>query len=136
MLFDSGVGGLTVLAEGVERESQAALLRDKLAALEKSLEKQRAVAADRGDRDILSVVMENGLVIVTVLWGADLLAKIGERDQAGFGKDDFRLISEQVTSDGVNAEIFVLHPVSYVEFIANHINFNGEIGRASCRERV
>jgi excinuclease ABC subunit C len=46
---------------------QAAQLRDKMVALEKSLEKQRAVAADRGDRDILSVVMENGLVVVTVL---------------------------------------------------------------------
>lgn len=38
------------------------------------------------------------VVIVSVLWGADLLAKMGERDQFGFGKDDFRLISEQVTS--------------------------------------
>ena len=46
---------------------QAAHLRDKLAALEKSLEKQRAVAADRGDRDILSVVMDEGLIVVTLL---------------------------------------------------------------------
>lgn len=38
------------------------------------------------------------IVIVTVLWGADLMARISERDQTGFGKDDFRLISEQVTS--------------------------------------
>jgi hypothetical protein len=38
------------------------------------------------------------IVVVTVLWGADLLVKMSERDAAGFGKDDFRLISEQVTS--------------------------------------
>ncbi len=45
----------------------AAQLRDKLAALEKSLEQQRAVAADRGDRDILSVVMEEDLIVLTLL---------------------------------------------------------------------
>jgi hypothetical protein len=38
------------------------------------------------------------VVLVSVLWGADLLAKISERNQTGIGKDDFRLISEQVTS--------------------------------------
>lgn len=38
------------------------------------------------------------VIVVTVLWGADLLARMSERDAAGFGKDDFRLISEQVTS--------------------------------------
>ena len=38
------------------------------------------------------------IVLVSVLWGVDLLAKISERNQSGFGKDDFRLISEQVTS--------------------------------------
>lgn len=38
------------------------------------------------------------VTIVTVLWGADLLAKFAERDHFGFGKDDFRLVSEQVTS--------------------------------------
>ncbi len=46
---------------------RAAQLRDKLAALEKSLEKQRAVAADRGDRDILGVAAEEGLIVITVL---------------------------------------------------------------------
>jgi hypothetical protein len=38
------------------------------------------------------------VALVAVLWGADLLAKMSERDVAGFGKDDFRLVSEQVTS--------------------------------------
>jgi len=38
------------------------------------------------------------VVLVTLLWGADLFAKMSERDQSGIGKDDFRLISEQVTS--------------------------------------
>ena len=46
---------------------QAAQLRDKLTALEKSLEQQRAVAADRGDRDILSVVVEDNLIVLTLL---------------------------------------------------------------------
>ena len=46
---------------------RAAQLRDKLAALGKSLEKQQAVAADRGDRDILYVLREKGFIIVTVL---------------------------------------------------------------------
>lgn len=38
------------------------------------------------------------ILLVAVLWGVDLLAKMSERDQLGIGKDDFRLISEQVTS--------------------------------------
>lgn len=38
------------------------------------------------------------VLLVTVIWGTDLLSKMSERDQAGVGKDDFRLISEQVTS--------------------------------------
>jgi len=38
------------------------------------------------------------VVIVTVLWGTDLLAKLSEREQTGIGKDNFRLISEQATS--------------------------------------
>jgi hypothetical protein len=38
------------------------------------------------------------VVLVAVLWGVDLLSKMSERDQLGVGKDDFRLISEQVTS--------------------------------------
>ncbi|MBL0714967.1 MAG: excinuclease ABC subunit UvrC [Desulfosarcina sp.] len=46
---------------------RAAQLRDKMAALENSLEKQRAVSADRRDRDILSVAIENDLIIVTLL---------------------------------------------------------------------
>lgn len=47
--------------------------------------------------------------LVSVLWGTDLLVKIAERDQTGFGKDDFRLITEQVTSG-----IAVLIMVSFV----------------------
>jgi hypothetical protein len=37
-------------------------------------------------------------VLIGALWGIDLLARISERQQSGIGKDDFRLISEQVTS--------------------------------------
>ena len=45
---------------------RAAQLRDKITALEKSLEKQLSVATDRRDRDILSVALEDELVIVTL----------------------------------------------------------------------
>lgn len=57
-----------------------------------------------GDRAAASGVRARWLeaagwvVIVAVLWGADLLARMAERDLTGVGKDDFRLISEQVTS--------------------------------------
>ena len=38
------------------------------------------------------------VVLVALLWGTDLLAKLSERDQTGIGKETFRLVSEQVTS--------------------------------------
>lgn len=37
-------------------------------------------------------------LLILVLWGTDLYVKISERNLAGFGKSDFRLIVEQVTS--------------------------------------
>jgi hypothetical protein len=37
-------------------------------------------------------------LLIAILWGADLLARASERAQTGIGKDDFRLVSEQVTS--------------------------------------
>lgn len=36
--------------------------------------------------------------VVAVLWGSDLLVKFAERETFGGGKDDFRLVSEQITS--------------------------------------
>lgn len=38
------------------------------------------------------------LGLVAVLWGSDLLAKLGEQATGGIAKDTFTLISEQVTS--------------------------------------
>jgi len=38
------------------------------------------------------------IVLVTVLWSVELLAAMSTRDAIGAGKDDFRLVSEQVTS--------------------------------------
>lgn len=38
------------------------------------------------------------IVLVTVLWTVELLAAMATRDQFGGGKDDFRMVSEQVTS--------------------------------------
>jgi len=38
------------------------------------------------------------VVLIAVFWGSDLLAKIAVRNQTGIGKDDFSLISEQITS--------------------------------------
>ena len=38
------------------------------------------------------------IAIVSLLWGTDLLAKFSVREQTGVGLDNFRLVSEQVTS--------------------------------------
>jgi hypothetical protein len=38
------------------------------------------------------------IVLVAVLWGTDLFVKFSERGYTGTGKDDFQLVSEQVTS--------------------------------------
>jgi hypothetical protein len=46
------------------------------------------------------------VVLVTVLWGTDLFVKFSERGYSGIGKDDFQLISEQLTS-GVAVLIMV-----------------------------
>ena len=54
------------------------------------------------------------IVLVTVLWGTDLLAKISERNQTGIGKDDFFLISEQVTS-AVAALVMILFVIRWLE---------------------
>jgi len=51
--------------------------------------------------------------LVTLLWGTDLLAKLSVRDQAGVGKDTFRLVSEQVTS-GIAVLIMVLFLIQWV----------------------
>lgn len=53
------------------------------------------------------------VVIVSVFWGADLMAKISERDQTGVGKEDFRLISEQVTS-GLAVLVMIVFVVYWV----------------------
>jgi len=38
------------------------------------------------------------IAIVSLLWGTELLAKFSVREQTGVGLDNFRLVSEQVTS--------------------------------------
>ncbi|MDH4109018.1 MAG: LytTR family transcriptional regulator [Gammaproteobacteria bacterium] len=49
------------------------------------------------------------VALVTVLWGTDLYVKFSERDAFGVGKDDYRLVVEQVTSGlGVLAMIPLL----------------------------
>lgn len=53
-------------------------------------------------------------VSVTVLWGTDLLAKLSVRNQTGFGKSDFLLISEQVTS-AVAALIMILFVIRWLK---------------------
>jgi len=54
------------------------------------------------------------LVLVTVLWGTDLLAKISERNQTGIGKENFLLISEQVTS-AVAVLVMILFVIRWLE---------------------
>jgi len=53
------------------------------------------------------------IVLVAVLWGTDLLAKFSVRDQTGFGKDTFRLVSEQVTS-AVAVLVMILFVVQWL----------------------
>ena len=67
-------------------------------------------------RTKLRTLLEAGalLLLVTVLWGTDLLAKLAERDQTGVGKDTFRLVSEQVTS-AVAVLIMVLFLVQWLK---------------------
>lgn len=38
------------------------------------------------------------VLLIALLWGTDLFVKFAERDTLGFGKDDHRLVVEQVTS--------------------------------------
>jgi len=54
------------------------------------------------------------IILVAVLWGTDLLAKLSVRDQTGVGKDTFRLVSEQVTS-AVAVLVVVLFLVQWVK---------------------
>lgn len=51
--------------------------------------------------------------LIGLLWGTDLIAKILVRDQEGIGKNDFLLISEQVTS-ALAALIMVLFVVRWL----------------------
>ena len=54
------------------------------------------------------------VVLVAVLWGTDLLPKLSVRDQAGFGKDTFKLVSEQVTS-AVAVLVMILFLVQWLK---------------------
>jgi len=53
-------------------------------------------------------------VLIGVLWGTDLVAKILVRDQDGIGKNNFLLISEQVTS-AMAALVMVLFVVRWLK---------------------
>ena len=54
------------------------------------------------------------VLLVFILWGTDLLAKISVREQTGFGKDTFRLVSEQVTS-AIAVLVMVLFLVQWLK---------------------
>ncbi len=55
-------------AASLERFEKAAQLRDTIFAVEKILEKQVAVTADRGDRDVIVAAGDRGKAIVTLLF--------------------------------------------------------------------
>ena len=61
----------------LERYEKAAELRDKLFALEKTLEKQLSVSADLKDRDVLALVTSSDHAMITMLYvrGGFLLGK-------------------------------------------------------------
>ncbi|PIE70448.1 MAG: excinuclease ABC subunit C [Deltaproteobacteria bacterium] len=46
---------------------EAALLRDRLFALERMLERQVVVSADLGDRDVIGMARESGLLVITLM---------------------------------------------------------------------
>jgi hypothetical protein len=54
------------------------------------------------------------IILVAILWGTDLLAKLSERDLTGVGKDTFRLVSEQVTS-AVAVLVMILFLVQWLK---------------------
>ena len=54
-------------AAAVEAFERAAVLRDKIFALEATLEKQRVVSTDFKDRDVLAVVEKGGMFVITLL---------------------------------------------------------------------
>lgn len=58
------------------------------------------MSSDSNNKFDLRVWLEAAgwIALVSLLWGSDLLAKISVREQTGIGLDNFRLVSEQVTS--------------------------------------
>jgi hypothetical protein len=58
------------------------------------------LSSDNQNRLNLRVLLEAAgwIALVTLLWGTDLLSKFSVREQTGIGLDNFRLVSEQVTS--------------------------------------
>ena len=109
---------------GLERYEKAAELRDKLFALEKTLEKQLSVSADLKDRDVLGLVTSSDHAMVTMLFvrGGFLLGKrqfvfekvlATEEDMlAGF----LRQFYEQAHM--IPPEILVSHDLEDAEIIA------------------
>ncbi len=74
------------------------------------------LSTDNENKNILRSCFEAAgwTVLIAILWGTDLLAKISERNQTGFGKDNFLLISEQITS-AVAVLIMVLFVVRWLK---------------------
>jgi excinuclease ABC subunit C len=71
---------MVVAAENQQFE-QAALLRDKMFALERTLERQITVSNDFSDRDVVGIVLEDDISVVTLLrvrggfcWAAAILS--------------------------------------------------------------
>jgi hypothetical protein len=56
------------------------------------------------------------ILLVTILWGTDLVAKILAAEQSGVPADYFRLVSEQVTS-AIAALVMVLFLVQWVKLL-------------------
>ena len=58
------------------------------------------LSSDNEEKHILRLWLEAAgwIALIALLWGTDLLAKFSVREQTGIGLDNFRLVSEQVTS--------------------------------------
>ena len=81
------------------------------------------LSRDMGNKSRLRFWLEvaGWIGLVTLLWGTDMLAKLSVRDQAGVGKDTFRLVSEQVTS-GIAVLVMILFLVQWLRLFPPRLN--------------
>ncbi len=109
-----------------ERFEEAAELRDRLFALEKTLERQVVVSSDMSDRDVVDVSMQGPAVCITVMQvRAGVL--LGSRHyhfletMAGAGEVAENFIHQYYTSHGAPGEVLLSHRFEGVEALRDYL---------------